>query len=67
MLNKVLDKLKGAIAIVKFDDTKILIDADDKLPDYNTLKNVMILMTCFIKYDDKFYTKIFLEKALFVK
>ena len=27
----------------KFDDTKILIDIDDQLPDYITLKNVVIL------------------------
>ena len=41
MLNKVLDKIK------------ILIDADDKLPDI-TLKNVVILMTCVIKDGNKF-------------
>ena len=45
MLNKVLDKIKETIGIVKFDGTKILIDTDDKLRDYITLKNVLILMT----------------------
>ena len=30
MLDKVSDKIKEIIAIEKFDDTKILIDADDK-------------------------------------
>ena len=30
----------------RFDNIKILIDADDKLPDGNTFKNVLILMTC---------------------
>ena len=36
MLDKVLDKIKEAIGIVKIDDTKILIDTNDKLPDYIT-------------------------------
>ena len=31
--NKVLDKTKEIIGIEKFDDIKILIDTDDKLPD----------------------------------
>ena len=42
MLDKVLDKIekikKKTIGIVKFDDIKILIDSDNKLPDYITLK-----------------------------
>ena len=33
MLNKVLGNMKEIIAIEKFDDTKVLIDADNKLPD----------------------------------
>ena len=65
MLNKVLDKIKETIDIVKFDDTKILIDTDDKLPDYITFKNVVILITYVIKDDAKFYTQIFLEEALY--
>ena len=36
MLDKVLDKIKETIGLVKFDDTKILIDTDDKLTDYIT-------------------------------
>ena len=51
MLDKVLDKIKETIGIVKLDDTKILIDTNDKWPDYSTLKNVVILMTCVIKDD----------------
>ena len=43
MLDKVLGKFKETISIVKFDDTKILIDTDDKLPDYVTLKNVILI------------------------
>ena len=40
-----------------------------KLPDDITLnnKNIVILMTCAVKDDSKFYQEIFLEKALFVK
>ena len=33
MLNKVLDKIKAMISIEKFDETKIVIGAGDKLPD----------------------------------
>ena len=40
-----------------------MIDTDDKLPHDITLKNV-ILMTCVIKDDSKFYPQIFLEEAL---
>ena len=40
-------------------------DADFKLPDYITLKNVVILVTWVIKYDAKFYPEIFLEEALY--
>ena len=64
MVDKVLDKIKETIGIVKFDDTKILIDSVDKLPDYITLKNVVII-TCIIKDDDIFYPQIFLEEALY--
>ena len=41
MLNKILEKIKETIDIVKFHNTKTLIDTDDKLPDYTTLKNVV--------------------------
>ena len=54
MLNKVLEKIKEIISIEKFDDTKILIHRNDKLPDGITLKKVMKLMTCIIKDDDNF-------------
>ena len=37
---------------------------DDKLPDDITFKNVLILMTCVIKDDDKFYPQPFLEETL---
>ena len=33
MLNKELDKIKETMSIGNFDDTKILIDTNDRLPD----------------------------------
>ena len=56
VLNKLLDKIREKISI----EHKILIDTDDKLPEDNTSKNV-ILMTYVIKGNDKFYPQIFLE------
>ena len=67
ILDKVLDKIKEKVKIVRFDDTKILIDTDNKLPDYITLKNVVILITYVIKDDAKFYQEMFLEEALYNK
>ena len=52
MLDKVLDKIKTIIGFKQFDNTKILIDT---LPDDINFKNVVILMTCVIKDDNKFY------------
>ena len=66
MLDKVLDKIKEIIGIEKSDNTKILIDTEDKLPNDITLKNVAILITCVINDDNKFYRQLFLGKALFV-
>ena len=63
-LDKVLGKIKEIIGIEKFNDTKILIDTDDKLLDDINLKNVVILMTYVIKDDGKFYSQPFLEEAL---
>ena len=65
VLDKVLDKIKGIAGIEKFNDTKILIDTYNKLPDDIILKNVVILMTCVIN-DDK-DPQLFLEEALFFK
>ena len=52
-------RLKSGIE--KFANTGILIDTDDKLPENITLKNVV---TCIIKYNDKFYLQLFLKEAL---
>ena len=60
MVEKVLDKIKEKIGIWKFEDTKILINTDDKLSDETTLKRVVILMTCVIKDGCKFYPQFFL-------
>ena len=67
MLDKVLEKIKETTGIIELDDTKILIHTDDILPDYITLKNVVILTICIIKDDGKFYPQIFLEEALYNK
>ena len=64
MLDKILDKIKETIVFEKFDDTKILIDMDDQLLDDITFKNVVILMTCVIKDDGKFYPQLFLERNI---
>ena len=64
MLDTVLDRIKEIIGIEEFDHTKILVDADDKLPENNTSKNIMILTTCIKKDDGKFYSQLFLEEAL---
>lgn len=42
ILNKLLEKIVEIICIKKFDDTKILIDTNDKLPHHITLKIVVI-------------------------
>ena len=61
-----LDKIKELKGIEKFDDTKILIDTNDKLPDNIILKNVIKFMKCVVKDDGKFYPQRFLEEALYV-
>ena len=66
MLHKVLNKNKEKIGLEKFDDTKILIDMDDKLPDDVSLKNVVILITYVVRDDSKFYSQIFFVVALLV-
>ena len=45
MLDKVLGRIKEIIGIEEFDNEKILIYTDDKLPSDITLKNVVILTT----------------------
>ena len=59
MLDKVFDKIEELVGIEIFDDTKVLIGINDELPDDITLKDVVILMTCFIKYGDKFIQNYF--------
>ena len=63
VLHKALNKIKETINVIKFNGTKILID--DKLPDYITLKNVVILITYVTKDDAKLYPLKFLEEALY--
>ena len=49
---------------MKENDRKTLIDTYNKLLDYITLENV-ILMTYVIKNDDTFYTQLFLGEAFY--
>ena len=63
-LNKALDRIKR-IDFKKRDDTRILIDGDDKLPDDTTLQNDVILMTGAFKDHDKFFPQLFLGEALY--
>ena len=51
VLGRVLGKIKRIISIKKFDDAKILINADDKLPDNEYLKKCYDINDCFIKDD----------------
>ena len=62
MLHKEIDNIKRIIGIEKFDDTNILVDMDAELLEDIAFKNVMILMTCPKKDDDKYYPQIFLRK-----
>ena len=62
LLDKVSDNIIEIIGIEKFDDTKILLNTDDKLPDDITLRNAVILMTCDTKDN---IDKIFLSTNIF--
>ena len=58
MLDKLQDKIKETVCIKIFDDAKILIEIDDKLPDL-TLKSDMILIMWFFKdFDSQLFKKI---------
>ena len=65
-IDKVLGEIKERIEIENFDDTEILIVTNNKLPNYITFKNVVILMTCVTKDDDKL-PQISLEEILYSK
>ena len=53
--------IKEKLGIEKFENNNILIDADDKLPD-DTFKNVVILMACITKDQNRFYPNYFQMK-----
>ena len=63
-LDKLLDKIKKIIGTEKFDNTKILIETDDKFPDDITLNNVVILTTSVIRDNNKFHLQVVLQEAL---
>ena len=67
MLDKVLDKIKEHKGIANIDDFKVLIDTNNKLPDYITFIIVVMLIRCIIKYDGISYPQILLEEGLYRK
>ena len=67
ILDNIIDRIKEIVGIGEYDNTKILIDTDDKLLEDATFNNVVILIKCIIKDDGKFYSQLFLEEALFLK
>ena len=52
ILAKVLDEIKEKTGTEKFDNSKILIDTNDKLPD-DTLKNVILMTRGILSYSLK--------------
>lgn len=54
ILDKALDKIKSIIGNETFGDTKIFFDTDNKLPDYITLENFVIVLASATKNEDKF-------------
>ena len=62
-----MDKIKEITGIEKFNDAKILIDTDDKLPDNITLENVIMWTTFVIKDGDEFHRELFSEETLYDK
>ena len=67
MKDKVLNRIKEVKGIEVFDNSRILVEIHDKLPDDITLRNVVKLITFVIKNDGRFYPELFLEEALFLK
>ena len=57
-----MSRIKEVKGIEDFDNSKILVDTHDKLPDHITLKNVVMLTTCAINDDGRFYPQLFLKK-----
>ena len=57
MLDKVVDNIKETIGIEKFDDSKILIDADDKIPNYITLKKWHVSLRIMLNFIHKHFQK----------
>ena len=63
ILNRVLDKIKEIISFEMFHETAIMIVTGDKLTDDTPFKNAVILITCVIKDDGKYYPQMFLAEA----
>lgn len=63
MLDKILSRIKEIIGFEHFDNMKKVVGTDNKLPGDATF---VILMTCVINTDDKFYSQLILEELLFL-
>ena len=55
------------IGIIIFNDTKILIETDNKSPDGVALKTALILIICVTKDDDTLSTNIFRRSVSSIK
>ena len=55
-----LNRVKETTVIEEFDKTKVY--EDEKLSDNITSKNVLILITCGIKDDSRYYLQLFSEE-----
>ena len=64
MVDKLLDYIKKIKDIEKLYDYKILINTSNKLHNVITEKNVVMLILCIIKDDNKFYSQIFLGNSI---
>ena len=64
MVDKLLDYIKKIKDIEKLYDYKILINTGNKLHNVITEKNVVMLILCIIKDDNKFYSQIFLGNSI---
>ena len=65
VVGNVLDKIEEIIGIEKIEDTQLLINTENKLPNETNFKKVVILLTCVIKDGSKFYPQPFLDHALY--
>ena len=64
MVDKVLYEIQETLDIEKLDESKILINRNDKLSNDITLIRVAILMSCAIRNGNKFCPQIFQDHVI---